>query len=108
MRDYVTVAFDTLFKSTVRPIFKADIQARYSRPIEKSDIFIQGRFKNIPHLLSEILFADGTLEWFFTCVNPFMLVQITQYPEGLVTLWHSICLTTVFIMNVHIYEKTLF
>ena len=48
MRDYVTVAFDTLFKSTVMPIFKADIQARYSGPIEKSDIFIQGRFKNIP------------------------------------------------------------
>ena len=48
MRDYVTVAFDTLFKSTVMQIFEADIQARYSRPIEKTDIFIQGRFKNIP------------------------------------------------------------
>ena len=61
MRDYVTVAFDTLFKSTVMPIFKADIQARYSRPIEKSDIFIQGRFKNIPPKYLALIGSEDAL-----------------------------------------------
>ena len=34
--------------------FKADIQGQYARPIEKSDIFIQGGFKNIPPLSRSI------------------------------------------------------
>ena len=56
-------------------------------------------------LLQELLFALSTLEWFFTSVNPFILVQIAQYPEGLVTLWHCFCLATVFIMKIFDHKK---
>ena len=55
--------------------------------------------------LQEILFALGTLEWFFTSLNPYMLPQVACYPEGLVTLWHCICLTIVFIRNVFDHKK---
>ena len=36
------------------------------------------------------------LEWFFTRRNFFMVLHIVWCPEGLVTIWHCVYLSTVF------------